>query len=49
MALALDPERRQRLDTTHLAHGLWKVRVEWTAAGQEFYADRAIVIGTHRS
>lgn len=47
--LILDPEGRQHLDATQLTHGLWKVRVEWTVAGQEYYADRALVIGPGHS
>lgn len=35
----------QRIDTAKLQAGLWKVRVQWTANGEEFYFDQAVVIG----
>jgi len=35
----------QRIDTAKLQPGLWKVRVQWTANGEEFYFDQPVVIG----
>ena len=34
----------QTLDTKALAPGLWKVRVEWTANGQEYFIDQVVVV-----
>lgn len=40
--LALNSEGVQRLDTRDLRGGLWKVRLKWTANGQEYYLDRSV-------
>ena len=42
--LRLSRDGSQRLDTEQLRSGLWKVRVEWAVAGQEFYYDAAVMI-----
>jgi nitrogen fixation protein FixH len=34
----------QRVDARLLRSGLWKVRVQWMANGQEYYLDHAVVI-----
>ena len=44
-ALELNSQGTQRIDTRHLRSGLWKVRVHWTAAGEEYYVDQPIVVG----
>jgi hypothetical protein len=42
--LALDAAGTQRLDATKLQPGLWKVRVQWTAAGQEYFVDQSVIV-----
>lgn len=46
LPLALDPAGLQRLDARQLRAGLWKVRIQWTAEGQEFFVDRPLLIGS---
>ena len=45
LKLRPDHAGTQRVDTTGLQPGLWKVRVQWGANGEEFYLDRSIVLG----
>lgn len=42
--LALDGEGLQLLPTPDLASGLWKVRIQWKAGGDEFFADRNLIV-----
>ena len=42
--LELDSQGRQALDAKALQPGLWKVRIQWTVQGQEYYADRSVVV-----
>jgi nitrogen fixation protein FixH len=42
--LALDPDGRQELDARALAPGPWRVRVQWTHAGQHYSLERRLVI-----
>ena len=42
--LALDVNGHQRLEANHLRSGLWKVRVQWSAGGQEYYYDQRLII-----
>ncbi|MFO1501333.1 MAG: FixH family protein [Verrucomicrobiota bacterium] len=42
--LALDAQGIQKLDSTRLRPGLWKVRVEWQVGGEGFYIDQPIVV-----
>jgi hypothetical protein len=44
LPLAPDTNGAQRLDARGLPVGLWKVRVQWTVAGKEYYCDRPIKI-----
>lgn len=44
VSLALNPTGVQTLDAKSLTSGLWKVRVEWTAQGQDYFLDQALVI-----
>jgi len=44
LPLHADAQGRQRLDTRLLRSGLWKVRLTWTMSGQEFYADKTVVL-----
>lgn len=43
----LDPDAHgmQLLDASSLRDGVWKVRVTWTVAGQEYYLEQRVVIG----
>jgi len=43
--LGLDQAGRQQLSVRSLRAGLWKVRVQWKAAAQEYYFEKPIVIG----
>lgn len=49
LKLMLNPAGEQTLDTKPLQPGLWKVRVQWTFNGEEFYFDQTVVIASHRS
>jgi nitrogen fixation protein FixH len=44
MSLALNAAGVQSLDARSLASGLWKVRVEWTAQGADYFLDQSLVI-----
>ncbi len=44
LPLLLDAEGGQKIDAKNLLPGLWKVRVQWSCAGEEYYIDKAIVI-----
>jgi nitrogen fixation protein FixH len=44
LPLALNAEGIQRLDAKTLSDGLWKVRVTWSAGGEEFFIDQPVVI-----
>ena len=45
LTLSLNPDGNQTIDASKLKPGLWKVRVSWTAARQDYYVDQKIVIG----
>ncbi len=47
--LAADVTGVQRLDARALRPGLWKVRVQWTANGQEYFSNQSVIIGAHAS
>jgi hypothetical protein len=44
--LVLDPDSRgwQSIDAGSLANGLWKVRLTWTCAGEDFFMERSVLI-----
>lgn len=44
LPLTLATDGTQRLDATKLAAGLWKVRVSWSANGQEYYLDQPVMV-----
>jgi nitrogen fixation protein FixH len=44
LPLALDATGAQRIPTDKLQGGLWKVRVQWTSGGQEFFHDQSVVL-----
>ena len=43
--MALNGRGAQSIDSANLAPGLWQIRVQWKADGQEFYFDQRVVIG----
>jgi hypothetical protein len=43
--LTVKADGTQRLDPRNLRPGLWKIRVQWTAAGQDYFFDQPIVVG----
>jgi hypothetical protein len=42
--LALGDNGTQRLDAKQLRDGLWKVRVKWSANGQEYFLDQPVIV-----
>jgi nitrogen fixation protein FixH len=46
LPLQLNQDGVQAVDATNMRPGLWKVRVSWTADGQEYFLDRKIVVGS---
>ncbi len=42
--LALTVDGSQRLDARQMADGLWKVRVTWTANGQEYFLEQPVIV-----
>ncbi len=44
LPLALDAAGKQSLDAKGLRDGLWKVRVTWSAGGQEYYLDQPVIV-----
>jgi hypothetical protein len=47
LPLILGADGTQRLDASKLRGGLWKVRVQWAVANQEYYLDQPVVIRPH--
>lgn len=41
-----DAKGRQTLDLAALQNGLWKVRIAWTVAGQDYFLEQKIVVGS---
>jgi nitrogen fixation protein FixH len=44
IALATDAQGRQCIDASVLKEGRWKVRVNWTAAGAEYFAEQTLLV-----
>jgi nitrogen fixation protein FixH len=44
LPLALNDEGVQRLGAKELSGGLWKVRVNWTAQGKEYFLDQPVIV-----
>ena len=44
LPLDLNPAGAQRVSTSKLQAGLWKVRVSWTSGGQEYFHDQSLVL-----
>lgn len=47
--LVLNSTGEQTLDAKPLQPGLWKVRVQWTVSGEEYFFDQTVVIVPSRS
>lgn len=43
-ALALDDRHSQTVDVSTLADGFWKVRLNWSAADGEYYAEQPVSV-----
>ena len=43
--LALKTGGTQRIETRELSPGLWKLRVEWSALGEEYYFEQSLIVG----
>ena len=44
VALAVNATGVQTVDATALATGLWKVRVAWSANGQDYFYDQSVIV-----
>jgi len=44
LPLTLDAQGTQIVDARQLRSGLWKVRLQWSLAGKEYFADRPLVL-----
>ena len=44
--LAPDDKGMQTLDAADLKNGLWKIRVAWNVAGQDYFLDQKIIVGS---
>ncbi|HEV2209212.1 MAG TPA: FixH family protein [Verrucomicrobiae bacterium] len=44
--LHVDSDGVQAVDASQLARGLWKIRVNWRVASQDYFIDQKIVIGS---
>jgi len=42
--LAVNPEGVQCLDARELRPGLWKVRVQWSANGKDYFFDQSVMV-----
>lgn len=42
--LAVNARGIQTLDASALAAGLWKVRVEWSVGGEEYFFDQTVIV-----
>jgi hypothetical protein len=47
--LAVNAEGIQRLDARELRAGLWKVRVQWSANGKDYFFDRSLIMSPAQS
>jgi len=47
--LRIDANGVQCIDTTGLRTGLWKVRVNWTVGGSDYFLDQKVVVGGQKS
>lgn len=49
LPLAINTEGAQRVDANTMRSGLWKVRVQWKAGGDEFFFDQSVFISNPSS
>ena len=42
--LRLEPNATQKIRTTDLRSGLWRIRIQWNTAGQDYFFDQPVVI-----
>jgi len=42
--LSVDAQGRQEFEAGGLSFGLWKLRITWHCQGEEFYADRSVIL-----
>jgi len=42
--IAADEDREQYIDAANLIPGLWRVKIEWAAAGADYYTENMLVI-----
>lgn len=49
LPLALNGEGAQKVDANTMRSGLWKVRVQWKAGGDEFFFDQSVFISNPSS
>ncbi len=42
--LAVNRNGVQQLDAKSLPNGLWKIRVQWSVDGEEYFLDRSVVV-----
>lgn len=49
VALQLDANGLQTLNAAQLRPGLWKVKVQWTAAGQDYAIEETVIVGVGNS
>jgi nitrogen fixation protein FixH len=49
MDLQIDSGGVQAIEAASLKAGLWKVEVNWTVGGEDYYLDRRVVVGVNRS
>lgn len=46
LQLQLDPNGVQRLEARELHEGLWRVRIQWTAHGKEYFLDQPVIVSS---
>jgi hypothetical protein len=45
LPLAVNASGEQALDASNLRPGFWKVRLAWTCAGQDYFAEQGVLVG----
>src|SRR5262245_14802624 len=49
LPLVVNADGVQRVETKQLRAGLWKVRLQWAASGEEFFFDQSILVDSPSS
>lgn len=44
MAIQTNAEFHQNINTAHLDKGLWKVKIDWSHSGKDFFEEQSIII-----